>query len=261
MASSRLSHLLVEAALRVRSSILEAVDRGRELSLEERKRVMDEAAEKTLERYLRESGASMRLVSEERETTIGGGELLLIADPLDGTTNVASGIPFSAVSLLLSETEYLSGALISVVLDIQSGGLFRAERGAGAWRGGTTLRPRGPRPIPKAVISLDLSKSAPLGRLRELISRARHLRQLGSAALSICLVASGVLDAHVDIRGVLRAVDSAAALHILRVAGGVYRINDVYMGDLKLSRESRLSLIAASNDEMLRRITSLIRAT
>jgi myo-inositol-1(or 4)-monophosphatase len=234
------------------------MERGRGLSVEERKRLVDEAAEEALEDYLRRSGASIRLVSEEGEATIRGGDLLLIADPLDGTTNLASGIPFSAVSLLLSETEYLSGALASTVLDVPTGVIYTAERSLGVWRDDTRIGPRSPRPIPRAVISLDLSKSAPLERLRALISKARHLRQLGSAALSICLVASGILDAHVDIRGVLRAVDSAAALHILKEAGGVYRLDGVYMGDLRLSRRSRLSVIAASSEVMLRRIEELL---
>ncbi|KYH38786.1 MAG: putative inositol monophosphatase family protein [Candidatus Bathyarchaeota archaeon B23] len=258
MASSRHLRLLVEAAERVRASILRAEGERRGLSLERRKRIVDEAAEEALEAYLRGSGASIRLVSEEGEATYRGGELLLIADPLDGTTNTASGIPFSAVALLLSETEHLSGALASVVLDVASGDVYKAERGLGAWRDGEPIRPRRPRPIPRAVISIDLSKSAPLERVRRLIAEARHLRQLGSAALSLCLVASGILDAHVDVRGVLRAVDSAAALHILREAGGVYRVNGVYLGDLRLTRGSRLSVIAASSDEMLRAIEKLV---
>ena len=233
---------------------------SRGLSLERRKRIVDEAAEEALEAYLRRSGVSVRLVSEEGEATMGGGELLLIADPLDGTTNMAVGIPFSAVSLMLSETEYLSGAIASMVLDIPRGTVYKAAKGVGAWRDDTPIRPRRkPRPLSKAILSIDISKSAPMNRLRRLIAKARHLRQLGSAALSICLVAEGVLDAHIDVRGVLRAVDSAAALHILREAGGAYRLNGVYMGDLKLERDSRLSVIAASNDEMLSRIEELLR--
>ncbi len=257
--SSSYLNLLVDAARRMRASILRAERESRSLSLERRKRIVDEAAEEALEGYLHRCGASVRLESEEGEATIRGGELLLIADPLDGTTNLASGIPFSAVSLLLSETEYLSGAIASVVLDIPRGTVYKAAKGLGAWRDDTPIRPRRKaRPMPGAIISIDISKSAPIKRLRRLIARARHLRQLGSAALSICLVAEGVLDAHIDIRGVLRAVDSAAALHILKEAGGVYRLNDSYMGDLKLERDNRLSVIAASNDEMLRGIEELL---
>ena len=258
MDSSKSLRLLVEAAWRVREALLRAERESRGLSLERRKRILDEAAEEALESYLRRCGISVRLESEEGEATIGGGELLLIADPLDGTTNMAVGIPFSAVSLLLSETEYLSGAIASIVLDIPRGAAYKAAKGLGAWRDDTPIRPRKARPLSKAILSIDISKSAPMNRLKRLITKARHLRQLGSAALSICLVAEGTLDAHIDIRGVLRAVDSAAALHILREAGGVYRLNDVYMGDLKLKRDSRLSVIAASNDEMLRRIEELL---
>ncbi|MCD6479503.1 hypothetical protein J7L65_01805 [Candidatus Bathyarchaeota archaeon] len=260
MDSSKSLRLLVEAAWRVREALLRAERESRGLTLERRKRILDEAAEEALEDYLRRCGISVRLESEEGEATIGGGELLLIADPLDGTTNMAVGIPFSAVSLLLSETEYLSGAIASIVLDIPRGVAYKAAKGLGAWRDDTPIRlRRKPRPLSKAILSIDISKSAPMNRLKRLITKARHLRQLGSAALSICLVAEGTLDAHIDVRGVLRAVDSAAALHILKEAGGVYRLNDSYMGDLKLKRDSRLSVIAASNDEMLSRIKELLR--
>jgi myo-inositol-1(or 4)-monophosphatase len=48
----------------------------------------------------------------------------------------------------------------------------------------------------------------------------RRIRTLGSTSLEMALVASGKLDAFVDLRGMLRVVDVAAGKLILEEAGG-----------------------------------------
>jgi myo-inositol-1(or 4)-monophosphatase len=48
----------------------------------------------------------------------------------------------------------------------------------------------------------------------------RRIRTLGSASLEMALVASGRLDAFVDLRGMMRVVDVAAGKLILEEAGG-----------------------------------------
>ena len=49
----------------------------------------------------------------------------------------------------------------------------------------------------------------------------RRIRTLGSASLEMALVASGKLDAFVDLRGMMRVVDVAAGKLIIEEAGGI----------------------------------------
>ena len=91
------------------------------------------------------------------------------------------------------------------------------------------------------------------------MTEAGHLRQIGSSALSLCHLASGIIDAHVDVRGKLRITDVAAGLLILREAGGAYFIENVEEKDLELSKETTLKLIAASSHWTLEEIMKNLR--
>lgn len=250
--------ILLETAENVRGRIRSALLKRPALDGDELKRLLDAEAQRAIEESLRHLGASVRLISEEGEATIGGGEMYLIADPVDGTTNLARGVPFAATSLAVSETPRLSGAVAGLVMDLYTGEVYRAERGRGAWRGGKPIHPAGPKPLRDALVSVDISKGAPLEPVEGVIAEAWHLRQLGCAALSLCLVASGVLDAHIDLRGTIRATDVAAGLLILREAGGIYSINGAVGGDLELTRRSRLDLVAASGRGLMEDLLSLV---
>ena len=243
--------LLLEAAENVRSRVRRTMLRRPTLDVSELKRLLDSEAQEAVEETLRNHGASAELISEEGESTIGEGGMHVIVDPVDGTTNLARGVPLAVTSLAVSETPLLSGAVAGLVMDLYTGTVYRAERNREAWRGGKRIHTGRPKPIEEALISVDISKGAPLKPVEGLIAKARHLRQLGCSALALCFVASGVLDAHIDLRGVLRATDVAAGLLILKEAGGVYNINGAVGGDLELTRRSRLKLIAPSGPGML----------
>ena len=243
--------ILLEAAENVRSRVRRTLLKRPTLDVEELKRLLDSEAQEAIEETLRNHGASAELISEEGESTIGGGGMHFIVDPVDGTTNLAMGVPLAVTSLAVSETPFLSGAMAGLVMDLYTGAVYRAERNRGAWRGGKRIHTGRPKPFGEALISLDISKGAPLKPVEELISNSRHLRQLGCSAISLCFVASGVLDAHIDLRGMLRATDVAAGLLILKEAGGVFNINGDVGGDLELSQRNRLKLVAASGPGML----------
>ncbi len=250
--------VLLEAAENVRGRVRKALLSRPALDITEMKGLLDAEAQAAVEGALRESGVSAHVVSEEGEATIGAGGPNVIVDPVDGTTNLARGIPLAVTSLAVSETPYLSGALAGVVMDLYTGEVFRAEKNRGAWRGGRRIYPARPTSVKGALISLDISKGAPIEPVKELIFEAGHLRQLGCSALSLCHLASGVVDAHVDLRGSLRSTDVAAGLVILKEAGGIYRVDGSVSGDLELSRETKLRLVAASSPRTLEEIIELV---
>lgn len=228
------------------------------LDVVELKRLLDSEAQRAVEETLSYLGVSAHIVSEEGSSSIGGGGVYVVVDPVDGTTNLARGVPLAVTSLAVSETPHLSGVVAGLVMDLYTGGVFRAERNSGAWRGGKSIHTAVTRRLRCALVSMDISKGAPLEPVEGLIAEAGHIRQLGCAAISLCLVASGVLDAHIDLRGMLRATDSAAGLLILEEAGGIYSINGVVKGDLELTGRSRLNLVAASGPGTLEDILGLV---
>ena len=76
--------------------------------------------------------------------------------------------------------------------------------------------------------------------------------------MSLCNVAAGILDAHIDLRGIVRATDISAGLLIIKESGGVYTVNGELFGDLPLTRDTRVELIAASNKRLLSEIEEIM---
>ena len=219
---------------------------------------LDEAAQEVIVETLKELGVSATMVSEEGDVTMGGGGPTLIVDPVDGTTNYSRGLRPASTSLAVSETGTLSGVAAGVVMDLYNGEIFAAEVGRGATLDSKPIRTAAPLPLREAMVAVDLSKRPCLDRVGGLLNALEHNRQVGSTALSLCYIAAGRIDAHVDVRGLIRATDIAAALLILREAGGVYAVDGKLFGDLPVTRETRMDLVAASSRPVLDEILGLI---
>ncbi len=169
---------------------------------------LDLAADEVALRVL--LGAGLRVVSEESGVT-GHGDYTVVVDPIDGSTNCDHGIPFYATSLaVLFQGQLVAG----LVRNQATGTVYEAEIGAGAMRDGTPIHASGQTLISKSVVAFS---GLPL----------RHLgwsqyRALGSAALEICLVGDGSLDAYMVARSsTLNPWDYLGGLVVLREAGGV----------------------------------------
>ena len=189
---------------------------------------MDERAEGIIKEALLGAYPSYGMLAEEGGTLHGEDDARWIVDPLDGTTNYAHGLPVFAVSIAL---EKAGEVVLGVVHDPIGEETYVAERGRGARLNGEPISVSDTDELIRALVvtgfpydrddvpaALDL-----FGRFSML---AQGMRRLGSAALDLCYVASGRLDAYYE-RGI-HAWDVAAGSLILQEAGG--RITD-YRGD------------------------------
>ena len=181
------------------------------------------------------------MLAEEGGRRLGEGDSRWIVDPLDGTTNYAHGLPIFAVSIAL---ERAGEVILGVVHDPMREETYVAERGGGATLNGEPIRVSDTdEPIRALLVTgfpydrADMRAAVELfGRLTEL---TQGVRRLGAAALDLCYVAAGRLDAYYE-KG-LHAWDVAAGSLIIKEAGG--RITD-YRGR-ELDLESRE--VVASN--------------
>ncbi len=178
---------------------------------------VDLVADEVALRVLTASG--LRVVSEESGVT-GDGEMTVVVDPIDGSTNCDRGIPFYATSLAVLRGTELVGALVK---NQATGTTFEAEKGSGAQRDGIVIRTSGQRDLSKSIVSFSGLPSRHLGWAQ--------CRSLGSASIEICLVADGSLDVYgVAQHSALNPWDYLAGLLIAREAGGVaadYRGDDL----------------------------------
>ncbi|MBF6606244.1 MAG: inositol monophosphatase [Chloroflexi bacterium] len=152
-----------------------------------------------------------------------------LVDPLDGTINYASGIPFWCISIALA----CNGEVrLGVIHDPLREETFAAVAGRGAWRepNHESCRPRRLQRSADAVVAADAGDAdTPAGahRVDALRSRVRAVRTLGSTALSLTYLAAGRLDGVFQASG-LGAVDVAAGGLIAREAG--VRVSDAAGG-------------------------------
>jgi myo-inositol-1(or 4)-monophosphatase len=183
-------------------------------------------------------GAGFRVVSEESGVT-GDGELTVVVDPIDGSTNCDHGIPFFATSLAVMRGDELIAAL---VMNQATGTVFEAEKGAGAYRDGQSIHASAQRDFASAIVSFSGLPAQHLGWAQ--------YRSLGAASLEICLVADGSLDVYgVAQYSALNPWDYLAGLLIAREAGAV--AGD-YHGEELITQESVVRRpVFAATDELL----------
>ncbi len=251
---------LREAAENIYVAVSDARLRGAGLENREYKHLLDEAAQNALIDTLQRCNVSVNLISEEGNATINGGGATVIADPVDGTTNLARGIQPAVACLSVSAEGNQSTSLAAVVKNLYTGEVYAAEKGRGATLDGRPIHVAAPRQARGALLTLDISKTPKLDRVTPLLNTCRYIRMLGSSATELSLIASGNLDAHLDVRGTVRATDVAAALLILSEAGGVYSVNGVTGGDFPHTKEATMEVVAASNQPLLDELLALTKA-
>lgn len=216
---------------------------------------LDRASEALIMARLAASFPADRRLGEETGLTAAGrtSDRTWIVDPLDGTVNYVSGLPFWCVSIALAVGAQIE---LGVIHDPLRGETIVAASGHGAWRLDSMVRleMRRLRRTADAVISADpggLDDDA-AWRISELRKQVRAVRTLGSTALSLTGLATGRLDGVLQVRG-LQAVDVAAAGLIAREAGA--RISDADGGPwLVVAEPSRGTGIAAARPGVHRRL-------
>ncbi|MGI8810785.1 MAG: inositol monophosphatase family protein [Acidimicrobiales bacterium] len=131
--------------------------------------------------------AGLGVLSEETGPHDTGRDVVVALDPVDGSTNAARGIPWFATSLCAVDER---GARVALVVNQATGERFEAVRGGGALRNGGALGPTACTRLDDAVLGMTGYPPVDMGW--------RQMRALGAAALDLCAVACGHLDAYVD---------------------------------------------------------------
>jgi myo-inositol-1(or 4)-monophosphatase len=176
-----------------------------------------------------------------------------IVDPLDGTMNYVHRLPGYAVSIALEIGTELE---VGVVLDPLSNEQFVAQRGKGARLNGKPIKASGCDRLDRALVAVSFSpnvsrESPEVKRFVELLLGAQSVRRMGSAALNLCYVAAGRLDAYLATS--VSAWDVAAGVLVLREAGATIAALDG--GPLQLEKPE---LIAAASQPLLNEMVDVV---
>jgi myo-inositol-1(or 4)-monophosphatase len=149
-----------------------------------------------------------------------------VVDPIDGTVNYIYGLPWYSVSIAAQ----LNGISVAgAVVEPSSGRRWSAARGHGATLDDRPLRVTSTDRLDLALLATGFAYGADR-RARQadvvarLLPRVRDIRRTGSAALDLCMVAAGWVDAYVE-HG-LNRWDWAAGTLIAEEAGAVVSLPD-----------------------------------
>jgi len=185
---------------------------------------MDLASEDLIRRRLAELRPQDGILGEEGDDVLGTSGITWVLDPIDGTVNYLYGLPNFGVSVAAVAgvpRTHTWTALAGAVYD-GTGELWSAGAGLGAWRGEERLLRTEAPELAGTLLGTGFQyvaeRRAVQGRIvAELLPQVRDIRRMGAAALDLCLVAAGVLDAYYE-HG-LNAWDLAAGALIATEAG------------------------------------------
>lgn len=184
----------------------------------------DRALERLIVGELRQAFPHHHVVGEEgagADTEVTG-EYVWYVDPLDGTTNFAHGYPQCGISLGLTHKRE---PIFGVVHDPLRDETFVARSGAGATLNGEAVHVSATADLNHALLGTGFPYDRReqvdfyLGFFADFMKRSQGLRRGGSAALDLCWVACGRLDAFWEWK--LKPWDTAAGVIMVREAGGV----------------------------------------
>ena len=161
---------------------------------------VDKGSEELIVKALRQLLPEAGFITEEGLATHSDEQMLWVVDPLDGTTNFIHGFSPYAVSIALTKGREI---LVGVVYDICADECFYAWQGGGAWINGTRIHV-GQSLINDALLCLQLPYNSDAYKpvIKRLIDHfyghVGSIRMIGSAAMALCYVAAGRLDAYAE---------------------------------------------------------------
>ena len=187
---------------------------------------VDTASERLITTRLLEARPDDGLLGEEGASREGTSGVRWVVDPIDGTVNFLYGLPAYAVSIAAEvDGEACAGAVLNVATDE----LFTATAGGGAHlhlpgRPPVPLSAGAPVSLEQTLVATGFSYRAEQRRAQgaavaQLLPRVRDIRRYGSAALDLCSLAAGRVDAYYELE--LNRWDYAAGALIAAEAGVV----------------------------------------
>jgi myo-inositol-1(or 4)-monophosphatase len=180
---------------------------------------IDVASEQLIVRMLAEYRPEDAVLGEEGTARPGTSGVRWVLDPLDGTGNYLHGNPAFAVSVAAEVGDVV---VAGAVRDPSRRETFSATRDGGAFRDSLRLTISGHCELASALVATGFTadpavRSAQAQVLAGLLGQVRDIRCGGSAALDLCWLAAGRVDAYYE--GETRYWDRAAGALIAEEAG------------------------------------------
>ena len=143
---------------KIQGNVLSVTHLRNTMPVQRFKNLLDEQAQDAIIETLDKLNADVTLVSEEGDQVFGKGIYTMVADPVDGTTNLARGLNPAVVSLSISETSFQRGVIAGIISNFFTGETFYAEKGKGATLDGKEIKVAEDIKYSHGMIGMDISK-------------------------------------------------------------------------------------------------------
>ena len=220
---------------------------------------VDKGSEQMIVSRLRQILPEAGFITEEGLATHSDEQMLWVVDPLDGTTNFIHGFAPYAVSIaLIRGKEILAGVVYEICADEcfyawQHGGAFVETRSEQGGTRNVSLHV-GSSDIGDALICLQYPYNSDAYKpvIKRLIEcyygHAASIRSIGSAAMALCYVAAGRLDAYVE-RYIGQWEYMAGALIVMEAGG---RVTDFDGSDCFMTGDSVVATNGVVHEALLK---------
>src|SRR3954454_15799449 len=215
----------------------------------------DRAAERLITERIVALWPDYDLMGEEGARREHGSDYKWYIDPLDGTTNFAHGFPVFCVSLgLTHKGERVAG----VIFDPTRNELFAAERGSGSFLNGNVIHVSKTKKLVESLVATGFPshkrhQNPNIHYYHQITLRSHGVRRAGSAALDLCSVAAGRVDAFWEFK--LNPWDTAAGVLLVEEAGGT--VTDMQGKPFDLDSHEVLASNKLFHEELLREFANI----
>lgn len=221
------------------------------------RKIEDDLQKQLLKMYPHHKFIGEEMTAEENRLPKLTDEPTWIIDPIDGTTNFVHRFPHTCISLALLINKRIE---IGIVYNPLMRQFFSAKRQKGAFLNGHPIKTSNVTELSESLIAMEpwIAKDSnylvnTYTRMHALIQGTHGIRSLGTAALTLCYVAMGAIEAyHVES---IEAWDIAAGKLIIEEAGGT--VIDTTGGQLDLITPK---VIAACNHQVANQLVDLFKS-
>lgn len=211
---------------------------------------IDKLAEDIILTGLDESGEALTVISEEigKKDIKGGGKKILI-DPIDGSRNAVSGIPFYCTSIAVVNGNTVGDIKLAYVVNLINGDEFWAEKGKGAFLNGEKITAQ--RDDNFYLIAYEAqSPHEDIPRIIPLFAESRKTRCLGATALDLSYLACGAISVFAN-PSLSRSFDFAGGWLLVKEAEGIFTdIKGNPIETIEVSLKKSTSLLVSGNKRL-----------
>jgi myo-inositol-1(or 4)-monophosphatase len=224
---------------------------------------VDRRAEEIILSALESWGEPLTVISEEAGVVeLKGGGKTVVVDPVDGSRNAVSGIPFYCSSIAVAEGERLEDVVLSYVINLANREEFwadvrKASEERGAFGSGRPLFTQKD-DVPRVALFEAQTPARDIPRMTALLSAFRRTRCLGAVALDMTYLAAGSATLFVN-PAPSRSFDFAGGWLMVREAGGIVTdLEGEDVGKLMLGLKRETPFLASCNEAVHKRALALL---